>query len=77
MYIERLQKKLNEALKAVLPIVGMMFFTLGAELAMQPMGEQLGSGLIKSRKLWRLLPIDGMQSQRIIRSDFIDRKVVS
>ena len=87
MYRERLQEKLNEALKAVLPIVcivlllsfsaaplptsillaflfgalllifGVMFFTLGAELAMQPMGEQLGSGLTKSRKLWLLLPV--------------------
>ncbi len=79
MYRERLREKLNEALKAVLPIVclvlllsftiaplpasillaylfgglllilGMMFFTLGAELAMQPMGEQVGAGVTKTR----------------------------
>ncbi len=87
MYRERLREKLVEALKAVLPIggivlllsftiapmpasillaylfgaalliLGMMFFTLGAELAMQPMGSELGSGLTKSRKLWLLLPV--------------------
>ena len=37
-------------------ILGMMFFSLGAELAMQPMGEQLGSGITKTRKLAILLP---------------------
>ena len=42
---------------ALLLILGVMFFTLGADLAMQPMGEQLGSGLTKSRKLWILLPV--------------------
>ena len=42
---------------ALLLILGVMFFTLGAELAMQPMGEQFGSGLTKSRKLWLLLPV--------------------
>ena len=87
MYRERLREKLNEALKAVLPIVclvlllsftiaplpasillaylfgglllilGMMFFTLGAELAMQPMGEQVGAGVTKTRKLWLILPV--------------------
>lgn len=41
----------------LLLILGMMFFTLGAELAMQPMGEQLGSGVTKTRKLWLILPI--------------------
>lgn len=75
------KEKLNEALKAVLPIVGivlvlcftiapvspsillcflmgaamiiigMMFFTLGAEIAMTPMGERLGVALTKSRSL--------------------------
>ncbi len=41
----------------LLLILGMMFFTLGAELAMQPMGEQLGSGVTKARKIWLLLPV--------------------
>ena len=30
---------------------GMMLFTLGAELAMSPMGERVGTCLTKSRKL--------------------------
>lgn len=42
---------------ALLLIIGVMFFTLGAELAMEPMGEELGAGLTKSRKLWLLLPV--------------------
>lgn len=37
---------------AVLLLVGMMFFTLGAELAMSPMGERVGTCMTKSRKLW-------------------------
>ncbi len=36
---------------ALLVIAGMMFFTLGAELAMTPMGERVGSSLTKCRKL--------------------------
>ena len=81
-----LQEKLDEALRAVLPIIvivllltlsiapvntgvllafllggvlliaGMMFFTLGAELAMQPMGELVGGYITKTRKLWIILP---------------------
>lgn len=37
---------------ALLLIVGMMFFTLGAELSMTPMGERVGSCMTKTRKLW-------------------------
>ena len=81
MYRNRLQKKLNEALSAVLPIIGivlllslsiapvpssillaflfggalliigMMFFSLGAELAMEPMGQHMGARITKTRKL--------------------------
>lgn len=36
---------------AVLLLAGMMFFTLGAEIAMSPMGERVGTCLTKSRKL--------------------------
>ena len=36
---------------AVLLVVGMGFFTLGAEMFMTPMGEYVGSGLSKSGKL--------------------------
>ncbi|MBS6644292.1 MAG: DUF1538 domain-containing protein [Clostridiaceae bacterium] len=80
-YQTKLQEKLQEALKAVLPIigivlllcftiapvspsilmafilgavlliVGMMFFSLGAELAMTPMGERVGTSITRSKKL--------------------------
>lgn len=85
MYRKRLREKLDESLKAVLPIVaiilllsltiapvptgaflaflfggvllivGMMFFSLGAELAMETMGERLGSRITKTKKLWLIL----------------------
>ena len=38
-------------------IVGMMFFTLGAELAMEPMGEKMGSRLTKTRNLPLILGV--------------------
>lgn len=77
----KLQEKMNEALKAVLPIigivlllcftiapispsilmafllgavlliVGMMFFTLGVELSMTPMGERVGTCMTRTKKL--------------------------
>ncbi len=80
-YHTKLREKLNEALAAVLPIlgivlllsftiaplppsillmflfgavllvVGMMFFTLGAELSMTPMGEKVGSKMASTRNL--------------------------
>ncbi len=80
-YQTKFAEKLEEALKAVLPIIGlvlllsftiapippsilllflfgavllvigMMFFTLGAELAMTPMGEKVGTKMAKSMKL--------------------------
>ena len=79
--LPKLKEKLLEALKAVLPIigivlvlcfsvapispsillcfllgaamiiVGMMFFTLGAEASMTPMGERVGSAVTRSRSL--------------------------
>ena len=33
-------------------IVGIALFNLGADLAMTPMGEQMGSGLTRSKKVW-------------------------
>lgn len=41
----------------VMLIIGMMFFTLGAELSMTPMGEKVGSGIMKSKKLWLIVLI--------------------
>lgn len=85
LYLKSLQKKFNEAVAAICPImgvvillsltiapmpsgvllafvfgglvmiVGMMFFSLGAELAMETMGERLGSKITKTRKLWLIL----------------------
>ena len=84
-YRTKLQEKLDEALSAVLPIIGivlvlsltiapmtssvllaflfggvllvagMMFFTLGAELAMEPMGEQVGGRITRTRRLGIIL----------------------
>ena len=39
---------------AVLLILGMGFFTLGAEAAMTPIGEQVGTHMANSRKVWVL-----------------------
>ena len=85
LYQTKLQEKLQESLKAVLPIigivlllcftvapispsilmafilgavlliVGMMFFSLGAELAMTPMGERMGTRITRSKKLWLMV----------------------
>lgn len=45
------------AVCAVFLVVGIGLFNLGADLAMTPMGEQVGSGLAKSRKLLLLLSV--------------------
>ena len=42
---------------AVMLIVGIGMFNLGADLAMTPMGSHVGSGLSKQRKLWLLLSV--------------------
>ncbi len=39
-------------ISAIMLIVGMSFFNLGADMAMGVMGEQVGSALIKSKKPW-------------------------
>ena len=38
-------------LGAAMIIVGIMFFTLGAEMSMSPMGERVGAMLTKSRSV--------------------------
>ena len=40
---------------AVMLVIGMMFFTLGAEMAMSPMGERVGSSITRSKKLWVMI----------------------
>jgi len=42
---------------AILLIIGMGFFTLGADMAMMPMGESIGVSLTKSKKLWLIIGI--------------------
>ena len=42
---------------AILLIVGISFFNLGADMAMTPMGQYVGEGLTKSRKLGILLGV--------------------
>ena len=40
---------------AVLLILGIGLFNMGADLAMTPMGTQVGAGLSRQKKLWLLL----------------------
>ena len=42
---------------AVMLILGIGLFNLGADLAMTPMGSHVGAGLSKQRKLWLLLAV--------------------
>ena len=42
---------------AVMLVLGIGLFNLGADLAMTPMGTHVGSGLSKQRKLWLLLGV--------------------
>lgn len=46
---------LSFILGSVMLIAGMMLFSLGAELSMQPMGEKTGSKITGSKKLWLVL----------------------
>ena len=47
----------NFTIGAVLLILGLGLFSLGADLAMTPMGAHIGSGLSKQRKLGMLLSV--------------------
>lgn len=42
-------------ISAILLIIGISFFNLGADLAMTPMGKYVGSGLTKSKKIFVLI----------------------
>lgn len=42
---------------AVMLIVGMLFFSIGAEMAMTPMGERVGTTMTKSRKLFVMIVV--------------------
>ena len=43
-------------ISAILLIIGISFFNLGADLAMTPMGKYVGSGLTKSKNLALITP---------------------
>ena len=51
------QEVLVFSVSAVMLILGMGLFNLGADMAMTPMGEQVGAGLSKSRSLGLLLAV--------------------
>ena len=36
-------------------MVGMMFFTLGADVSMTPMGEKVGAKMTKSKNVWLII----------------------
>lgn len=42
-------------LGALMVMVGMMFFTLGAEMSMTPMGEKVGATMTQSKKVWLII----------------------
>ena len=42
-------------LGAMLVIVGMMFFTLGAEMSMTPMGEKVGAKMTQTKNVWLII----------------------
>ncbi len=42
---------------AILLIIGMLFFNVGVELSMTPIGEKVGSIITKSRKVWVMVLI--------------------
>lgn len=43
---------LSFLLGALMVMVGMMFFTLGAEMSMTPMGEKVGARMTQSKNVW-------------------------
>ena len=42
---------------AVMIVLGLMFFTLGAETSMTPMGERVGAAMTRTRKVWMIVSI--------------------
>lgn len=42
---------------ALMVILGMSLFTLGADMAMTPMGERVGVAITKTRNLWIIIPV--------------------
>ena len=42
---------------AVMIVLGLMFFTLGAETSMSPMGERVGVAMTRTKKLWLVVSV--------------------
>ncbi len=42
---------------AVMIVLGLMFFTLGAETSMTPMGEKVGAAMTRTKKLWIIVAL--------------------
>ena len=42
---------------AVMIVLGLMFFTLGAETSMTPMGEKVGAAMTRTKKLWIIVTL--------------------
>lgn len=42
---------------AAVVVIGIGFFTLGADVAMTPIGNYIGSNTIKTKKLWVIIPV--------------------
>ena len=51
------QEQLTFGVSAVFLIIGIGLFNLGADIAMSPMGEQIGVGLTKSKKVGVLVSV--------------------
>ena len=51
------KSQITFGISALFLIIGITFFNIGADIAMSPMGEQIGSTLAKSKKIWLILGI--------------------
>ena len=56
-------------LGAAMIIVGIMFFTLGAEMSMSPMGERVGAMLTKSRSVPLIIGVGNLLGILITNSE--------
>ncbi len=52
LVLTEVNEKVKLGISAVLLIIGMSLFTLGADSSMQELGENVGSSLSKSKKIW-------------------------
>ena len=48
---------LSYLMGSVMIVFGLMFFTLGAETSMTPMGEKVGAAMTRTKNLWVIVPV--------------------